>query len=99
MSLFFRSSPYRSGLLILATSCILSAAPVSQPQVALTNEPGSIWNASWSGVATRTYFVQLSHDLVNWQYAPLIDHGMGLKSRNFPTANAPKIFLPTQIRR
>lgn len=67
--------------------------PAPQPQVSFTNGTASTWNADWTGVAQRTYFVQWSLDLVSWHYAPVVEFGTGAKSYGIDTENAPKFFL------
>lgn len=74
---------------LLATS-ILALSPIAgaaseelppQPQVSFTVGSGGTWNADWSGVGNRVYFLQWSLDLVTWHYAPFIEFGTGLKSK------------------
>lgn len=57
-------------ILVLGASRMQGANPEPQPQVSFTEGASATWNADWSGVTKRTYFLQWSLDLVNWQYAP-----------------------------
>lgn len=79
-------------LLALTTGSAIADPPL-QPQVSFTKGSASTWNADFSGVAQRTYFVQWSLDLVSWNYAPVIEFGSGVKSYGIDTENAPKFFL------
>lgn len=68
------------GILVLAVSGKLGANPEPQPQVSFTEGASGTWNADWSGTTLRTYFLEWSLDLVNWDYAPLVEFGTGVKS-------------------
>ena len=69
---------------LLACAGALSAdAPVEmapQPQVAMTQASSGTWKTAWQGVPGRTYLMQWSDDLVNWNYLPLTDAGAGTKA-------------------
>jgi hypothetical protein len=82
-----------SGILLLGASGMLVANPELQQQVSFTEGASSTWNADWSGVTSRTYFLQWSLDLVNWNYAPLVEFGAGLKSFGINTQGEPKFFV------
>lgn len=47
-----------------------------QPQVSFTPAGSDVWDIAWNGVSGRTYFIQWSIDLLNWDYAPVVDHGL-----------------------
>lgn len=78
---------------IIAASGMIWATPGPQQQVSFTEGAGGTWNADWSGVSARTYFLQWSLDLVNWHYAPLVEFGAGLKSFGVNTQGESKFFL------
>jgi hypothetical protein len=52
-----------------------------QPRLSFTVGSSGTWNADWQGVGHRVYFLQWSLDLVNWNYAPFMEFGAGLKSK------------------
>lgn len=85
--------PMQSGLLLLLTSSLLDATPVPQTQVSVTEGSSGTWNVNWVGVTARTYFLQWSIDLVQWQYAPVIEFGTGAKSCGIPTQGERKFFV------
>ena len=87
-----RSSIYY-GILLLGASGVLLATPEPQQQVSFTEGASNTWNADWSGVTLRTYFIQWSLDLVNWNYAPLVEFGTGLKSSGINTQGEKKFFV------
>jgi hypothetical protein len=51
------------------------------------------WNLDWSGLSVRTYFVQWSSNLVNWQYVPTIEFGLGSKQTRFVTTGRNQFFV------
>ena len=81
---------------VMASIGHLAADPLSQTQVSLTQGSSNTWNADWVGVSGRTYFVQVSTDLVNWFFAPSIEFGFGLKSLGVDSGGVPKFFLRLQ---
>lgn len=56
-------------------SC-LSALQAADPEPTFEELGASSYRFDWTGEAGLTYFVQYSQDLQNWQYFPLIDHGV-----------------------
>jgi YD repeat-containing protein len=84
---------FRCGVLLLAATNLTNADPEPQPQISFTEGAGGTWNTDWSGVALRTYFIEWSLDLENWQYAPLVDFGTGLKSFGINTQGEEKFFV------
>lgn len=50
------------------------------------------FNADWEGIEGRTYFMQFSMNLVDWNYAPFIDFGDGEHNRGIES-DAEKFFL------
>ena len=83
----------RYGILLLLASGITRATSEPQPQVSFTEGASSTWNADWSGVSARTYFLEWSLDLVNWSYAPLVEFCTGLKSFGINTQSEEKFFV------
>jgi hypothetical protein len=81
------------GVIFLAVSDKLGANPEPQPQVSFIEGASSTRIAEWSGVISRAYFLEWSPDLINWNYAPLVEFGTGLKSFSFNTQSAPKLFV------
>jgi hypothetical protein len=81
------------GFLLLVVSGLLGATPQPQQQVSFTEGASGTWNADWSGVADRTYFLQWSLDLVNWHYATLVEFGAGVKSFGINTQGEQKYFV------
>lgn len=49
--------------------------PAPQPQLTFVPAGGDDWEIDWPGVSGRTYFIQWSLDLLDWDYAPVVDHG------------------------
>jgi len=86
----------RYGILLLVASGIVGATPEPQPQTSFTEGSSGTWNADWSGVTLRTYFFEWSLDLVNWNYAPLVEFGTGLKSFGINTEGEDKFFIRLQ---
>ena len=86
---------YFSAALVAAMEAA-SGDPVPQQQLSLTAGAADTWNADWSGVPNRTYFFQWSQDLTQWNYAPFVEFGSGVKSFGFATQNAPKFFVRLQ---
>ncbi len=61
---------------------------------ALSRDPATgAYNFSWWGQAGRTYFLQQSEDLMNWNYVPVIEPGAGQSIGWGFTSTAPKFFL------
>jgi YD repeat-containing protein len=71
----------------------ISFGDTEQPQVSFTQGSSGTWNADWNGVASRTYFVQGSIDLVHWDYLPVLEYGSGLKGAGIDTGSAAKYFI------
>jgi Bacterial TSP3 repeat len=88
-----KRSLFHCGILLLAVSGKLEANTAPQQQLSFTEGANSTWNADWSGVTLRTYFLQWSLDLVNWDYAPLMEFGTGLKSSGINTQGEQKFFV------
>jgi hypothetical protein len=66
----------------LAASFLLTAlcglqAQIPQPSPVLSPGSSNSWNLDWDGVSGRTYFLQHSDNLVDWQFFPLIEPGYG----------------------
>lgn len=77
-------------VVILSLSC---HAQIEQAQPVLVQETSKTWNFSWDGIVGRSYFIQHSYDLVNWQYFPIIEYGMG-QSLSFEVASSERsLFL------
>jgi YD repeat-containing protein len=88
-----KRSLFHSGILLFGSSGMLVANSEPQQQVSFTEGASSTWNADWSGLTSRTYFLQWSLDLVNWNYAPLVEFGTGLKSSGINTQGEEKFFV------
>jgi hypothetical protein len=93
MKLLFR---FHFALASLALAVPIAMAQTTQPQVALTSTGAGTWQAAWAGVTQRTYFMQRSNNLVDWQYAPVIEYGTGTKSFSLTTQGLNKHFLRLQ---
>ena len=50
---------------------------VPQPPVTISKTTATTYSMSWTGLAGRTYFIQMSVDLQKWYYVPLISSGTG----------------------
>ena len=70
----------------------LQANPVEESQIILTRGANDTINADWVGVDGRSYFVQCSLELQNWFHAPVVEHGLGVKSYGMQSTS-PKLFL------
>jgi hypothetical protein len=71
----------------------LSAQPVLQPQVSSIEGAQDALVANWEGVVGRVYFVQLSPDLLNWAYAPILKFGAGPQACEIATEGSSRLFL------
>ena len=69
------------------------AEPEFQPQVSFTSAGSDIWDINWQGVNGRTYFIQWSLDLLNWDYAPVIDFGENPDKFGTDSEGAAKYFI------
>lgn len=88
-----KSSSLPCGVVLLIVSSMLGATPVPQQQPSFTGGGSGTLNVDWSGVSGRTYFVQWSLDLVNWNYSPIIKFGTGVQSCGVATSNAEGFFV------
>lgn len=70
-------------LLIVFCGKMSNANNSPQSQVSLAPAATGTWAVDWVGVEGRTYFFQWSTNLVNWNYAPFLDFGVGAHSRGF----------------
>jgi Bacterial TSP3 repeat len=70
-----------------------AGAQPMQPQVSLTSTGPGTWQATWAGVTQRTYFMQWSLDLANWNFVPIVEYGTGAKVSGMAAQNAPKYFI------
>lgn len=87
--------PLRQKFSFLAISacCMLAEAnPVDQAQIQFTKGLQGTFHADWEGVAGRTYFMQFSMNLIDWQYAPFMHFGEGGHHRGIHS-DADKFFL------
>jgi hypothetical protein len=75
---------------VLALPC---QAQVGQPQPVLTQGTSNTWNLDWDGIAGRSYFIQHSDDLINWQYFPVIESGIGQPLGYGFASSADRFFL------
>jgi hypothetical protein len=81
-------------LLFLGLSAVpIAMAETPQTQVALTPTGPGTWQAAWAGVTQRTYFMQWSLDLANWNFAPMVEYGTGVKISGMAAQNANKYFI------
>lgn len=65
--------------MLVCCGCIgscLSVLHAADPEPTFEELGASSYRFDWTGEAGLTYFVQYSQDLQNWQYFPLIDHGV-----------------------
>jgi Bacterial TSP3 repeat len=84
---------FHLALTSLALAVPIAMAETPQPQVALTSTGPGTWQAAWDGVTQRTYFMQWSLDLVNWNFAPMVEYGMGPKSYGLAVQGSSKFFI------
>jgi len=67
-------------IILLLAAAILPLpgfAQTPQPAPVLTPGTSNTWNLDWDGITGRTYFLQHSDNLIEWQYFPLIESGAG----------------------
>lgn len=88
----------RSPLPFLAFVSILCGGvrgdePIPQPQASFTPAGANVWDIGWDGVSGRTYFIQWSLDLLNWDYAPVVDFGTSPDIFGTNTAGASTYFI------
>jgi len=69
-------------LLLLSCSMKLFGDQIipSQSQPDFTADASLRWSAAWQGVPGRTYLMEWSDNLVNWNYLPLTESGSGPKN-------------------
>ena len=89
-----KSTERRKFCIVALTSFSMLAAanPTAQPQVQFSRGLEGTYNADWDGVAGRTYFMQFSMNLVDWQYAPFMHFGDGGHHRGIHS-DSDKFFL------
>ena len=63
-----------------ALAADVPAEMAPQPPLAITQGTSGTWNTAWQGVPGRTYLMQWSEDLANWNYLPLTEAGAGTKA-------------------
>jgi alpha-tubulin suppressor-like RCC1 family protein len=88
-----RSLSSRAAFVASFSPLVALALPPAQPQVALSVGPPGTWNASWQGVAGRTYFPQWSANLSQWSYAPQLSYGSGNQGFSLASAGFSKRFV------
>ena len=87
-------SPFRALAVTLPLLCCMGASePAPQPQVSFTSVGSGVWDINWEGVNGRTYFIQWSLDLLNWDYAPVVDFGTSPDIFGTNTAGASQYFV------
>lgn len=64
-------------LVVLLGVITVGQAQIPQPSPTITEGASNTWNLDWEGVPGRTYFMQQSDDLVDWQFFPMIEMGYG----------------------
>jgi hypothetical protein len=69
------------------------ATESAQPQVSFTPGSSDTWNMDWNGIAGRTYFIQWSMDLIDWNYVPTMEFGEDPEPYGFQTEGASKFFV------
>jgi hypothetical protein len=78
---------------IIALASGAHASGPEQPQVSFTPGASNTWNMDWNGIAGRTYFIQWSLDLINWNYAPTMDFGDEPEPYGIETEGSSKFFV------
>ena len=79
-------------LVLIAAAGSLAADPVVQPQMSLSEGASDSWNLDWQGISGRTYFLQHSIDMINWEYAPMIFYGEDIHSFGSRYTDSKKFF-------
>jgi hypothetical protein len=77
----------------MATVCADPEPLAPQPQPTLTETTPGAWRLDWNGVPERTYFVQTSVDLVNWDYEQVMAFGDGTWTIEDLGSTSPKYFV------
>lgn len=80
-------------LSLLLVGPTTASEPAPQPQIAFTSAGSGMWEIAFDGVSGRTYFIQWSLDLLNWDYAPVVDHGLSPDIFGTDTEGAEKYFV------
>ncbi|RYD24099.1 MAG: exo-alpha-sialidase [Verrucomicrobiaceae bacterium] len=81
-----------SGLVAVSTLSLLGQGSEG---LSLFRAPaGRVWNTTWQSTPGKTYFLQYSSDLVNWEYAPRVYPGTGETLQSgFRTDDGTKLFV------
>lgn len=82
--------PAAAGFALLSTPL---PAQLTYEEFGLTTGPAGSIEVTWNGYPGRTYFLQVSTDLKNWQYAPLIEQGTGIPLNWGATSTATSTFF------
>ena len=76
----------------LAALLVPSAGDLPPQKLSISQGAQQTFNLDWEGAPGRTYFMQLSLDLVNWHYAPFMHFGEGTHSRGI-YSDTEKLFM------
>lgn len=80
--------------LILTNLCLAQTAADPNEGTTLTHgSANDTFTLSWWGRSGRTYFIQQSDDLINWQYVPIIESGEDDVIEWGFSSNADKFFM------
>ena len=77
------------------TSPILAqtAVDLNEGTRLMRNSIDNNWSFSWWGRLGRTYFIQQSHDLMSWQYIPVIELGQDRIAKWSFATDTDKLFM------
>jgi hypothetical protein len=85
-------SPKFFPLICLAALTAKSVGDPLPQQLFISKGAQQTFNLDWEGAVGRTYFMQLSLDLVNWHYAPFMHFGEGAHGRGIHS-DTEKLFM------
>ena len=67
--------PDEDRAILFCSSSLLTAQGTPQPLPEVFRDAEQDWNLSWWGISGRSYFIEVSDDMRNWSFAPIIEPG------------------------
>lgn len=80
-------------LAVIGTASAQSSDSPNEGARLTYNAPQGSYNLTWWGRAGRTYFIQVSEDLIFWDYLQTIEPGADRPIEYGISSNAPRLFI------